>query len=42
MNCNYYRTFLCPEVREVTYHKSRDKHFVFRSHFMVPLVTMMI
>ena len=20
MNCNYYRTFLCPEVREVTYH----------------------
>jgi hypothetical protein len=39
MNCNYYRTFLRPEVCEVTYHKSHDKHSVFRSHFRVPLVT---
>jgi hypothetical protein len=39
VNCNYCRTFFRPEVREVTYHKSRDKHSVFRSHFRVLLVT---
>ena len=39
MNCNYYRKFLCPEVREVTYLKSCSRQSAFRSHFRVPLIT---
>ena len=39
LNSNYFRKFLCPETRDITYEKSREKHSVFRSHFRVPLVT---
>ena len=37
MDCNYYRQFLCPEVREQTYIQSNCRKSRFRSHFRVPL-----
>lgn len=37
MDCNYYRQFLCPEVREKTYTLSNRSDSRFRSHFRVPL-----
>ena len=37
MECNYYRQFLCPEVREQTYIQSNCRKSRFRSHFRVPL-----
>ena len=39
LDSNYYRQFLCPDKRDITYEKSREKDSVFRSHFRVPLVT---
>jgi hypothetical protein len=37
MNCNYVRKFLGPEVRDITYQKSRNRKSGFRSSFRVPL-----
>eukprot|EP01082_Thalassiosira_pseudonana_P007063 g6219.t1 g6219 contig22:16423-17748(-) len=39
LDCNYYRKFLCQDIRDVIYEKSQDKKSVFRSHFRVPLTT---
>jgi hypothetical protein len=39
LDCNYYRKFLCQDIRDVTYEKSQDRKSVFRSHFRVPLKT---
>jgi hypothetical protein len=39
LDCNYYRKFLCPDIRDVIYEKSQDRKPVFRSHFRVPLKT---
>eukprot|EP00970_Alexandrium_tamarense_P001689 scaffold211_cov141-Alexandrium_tamarense.AAC.4 len=39
LDCNYYRKFLCQDIRDVIYEKSQDRKSVFRSHFRVPLKT---
>jgi hypothetical protein len=37
LDSNYVRKFLCDDIRDITYEKSRDRNSVFRSHFRVPL-----
>jgi hypothetical protein len=39
LDCNYYRKFLCPDIRDVVYEKSQDRKSVFHSRFIVPLKT---